>query len=142
MGALRDRNVLAAVAARCQPERVSTLIDELGGPLRLRDAVDALYDRLLADDRVAGWFVGVDMARLRAHQRKFLASAFDGPAAYSASELDEAHREVGVTDDAFSILLEHFDAVLRASDVPDSVIKAAALRLEAYRRVVIEPPAV
>ena len=38
-----------------------------------------LYRRVLADPELAPWFEGIDLDRLKAHQRSFLAAAFGGP---------------------------------------------------------------
>lgn len=42
----------------------NTLYDKLGGPEALETAVDLFYDKVLADDRLKGFFEGTNMMRL------------------------------------------------------------------------------
>lgn len=42
----------------------NTLYDKLGGPEALEAAVDLFYDKVLADERLKGFFEGTNMMRL------------------------------------------------------------------------------
>lgn len=42
----------------------STLYDKLGGPEALEAAVDLFYEKVLADERLSGFFEGTNMMRL------------------------------------------------------------------------------
>ena len=53
-----------------------TLYEQLGGEKAVDAAVDLFYKKVLADDRVNGFFKGVDMDRQRAMQKAFLTFAF------------------------------------------------------------------
>ena len=54
--------------SRAQSEAPSnpngTLYDKLGGPEALEAAVDLFYEKVLADDRLKGFFEGTNMMRL------------------------------------------------------------------------------
>jgi len=51
------------------------IYDSIGGVPAVRAAVDDFYTRVLADARLATFFTGTDLDRLKAHQRAFIAAA-------------------------------------------------------------------
>ena len=57
----------------------ATLYERLGGEPAVGAVVNEFHDRVLADDRVAGFFDDVDLAEQRSHQTKFLSAVTDGP---------------------------------------------------------------
>ncbi|MCI5122395.1 MAG: group 1 truncated hemoglobin, partial [Candidatus Electrothrix sp. AUS4] len=86
-------------------------------------------DKVLADDRVNGFFEGVDMDRQRAMQTAFLTFAFGGPNNYGGKDLRAAHAHLvakGLNDTHFDIILEHLGATLKELGVPDELIGQAA----------------
>ena len=56
-----------------------TLFRRLGGMLSIDAAVDAFYDRVIADPELAPFFERVDLRDQRRHQKAFLAMALGGP---------------------------------------------------------------
>ena len=50
-----------------------SLYHQIGGDAVLDEAIERFYDRILADDRIRHFFDGVEMDRLRATQKIFLA---------------------------------------------------------------------
>ena len=56
-----------------------SIYDNMGGAPSVRAAVDDFYARILADARLAPFFTGTDLERLKAHQRAFIAAALGGP---------------------------------------------------------------
>jgi hemoglobin len=52
-----------------------SIYDSIGGVPAVRAAVDDFYSRVLADMRLAPFFAGTDLERLKAHQRAFIAAA-------------------------------------------------------------------
>nr|MDU9044856.1 group 1 truncated hemoglobin [Candidatus Electrothrix aestuarii] len=116
----------AAVAAE---EAKPTLFEEIGGHDAVKAAVDGFYEKVLADDRVNGFFKGVDMDRQRAMQTAFLTFAFGGPNAYEGKNLRAAHAHLvakGLNDTHFDIILEHLGATLKELGVKDELIQQAA----------------
>lgn len=81
-----------------------TLYERLGGEDAIAAVVDAFYERVRDDDRVAHFFEGIDMQQQRAHQTQFLSSIAGGPVTYSGAEMDEAHSHLDIHQ-------EHFDAI-------------------------------
>lgn len=52
---------------------------QIGGHEALEAVVAAFYGRVLADDELAGFFTGTNMARLKGKQVEFFAAALGGP---------------------------------------------------------------
>ncbi len=55
-------------------------------------------------------FAGVEMSRLKFHQRRFLGFAFGGPGGYQGRDLAVAHRPIA---ERYGLDDSHFDAVVR-----------------------------
>ncbi|MCI5220843.1 MAG: group 1 truncated hemoglobin [Candidatus Electrothrix sp. LOE2] len=95
----------------------------------MKAAVDGFYVKVLADDRVNGFFKGVDMDRQRAMQTAFLTFAFGGPNHYEGKDLRAAHAHLvakGLNDTHFDVILEHLGATLKELGVKDELIQHAA----------------
>ena len=120
-----------AFANEAEPtgEDKQSLYVQLGGEKAIDAAVDKFYEKVLADDRVNGFFKGVDMDRQRAMQKAFLTFAFGGPNAYEGRDLRGAHAHLvarGLNDSHFDVILEHLGATLKELGVKDELIKHAA----------------
>ncbi|MCI5141060.1 MAG: group 1 truncated hemoglobin [Candidatus Electrothrix sp. ATG1] len=116
----------ATVAAE---EAQPTLFEQLGGQDAVKVAVDGFYDKVLADDRVNGFFEGVDMDRQRAMQTSFLTVAFGGPNNYDGKDLRAAHAHLvakGLNDTHFDVILEHLGTTLKELGVKEELIQQAA----------------
>ena len=103
-------------------------------------AVDKFYEKVLADDRVNGFFKGVDMDRQRAMQTAFLTFAFGGPNAYEGRDLRAAHAHLvarGLNDTHFDIILEHLGNTLKEMGVGDEDIAQAAKIANSVRNDVL-----
>ncbi len=122
-----DAQPAAATVEAEEPEL--TLYEQLGGEAAVKAAVDEFYVKVLADDRVNGFFEGVDMDRQRAMQTAFLTFAFGGPNHYEGKDLRTAHAHLvakGLNDTHFDVILEHLGATLKELGVPDELIGQAA----------------
>lgn len=111
-----------------------TIYDEIGGADAVAAVVEDFYGRVLADERLAAWFDGVDVRRLKAHQRAFIAAAFGGPDAYTGRSMADAHAGLDITPEAFARVVDHLVDTLIALGVPDETIGtigAALFPLEA-----------
>lgn len=117
-----------------------TLFEQLGGEAAVKAAVDGFYDKVLADDRVNGFFEGVDMERQRRMQTGFLTFAFGGPSGYDGKNLRVAHAHLvakGLNDSHFDIILEHLGATLKELGVKDELIQQAAAVANSVRHDVL-----
>jgi hemoglobin len=110
------------VIVQDQDAAESSLYRRIGGEPAIAAAVDGLYERILADDELASYFSGVDLARLKAHQRAFLASALGGPVQYRGRPLDDGHRHLAITATAYDKVIDHIVGTLESLDVDPAVI--------------------
>jgi hemoglobin len=103
-------------------------------------AVDKFYEKVLADDRVNGFFKGVDMDRQRAMQTAFLTYAFGGPNKYEGRDLRHAHAHLvakGLNDTHFDVIVEHLGATLKEMGIGDEDIAHAAKIANSVRKDVL-----
>lgn len=115
------------------PTSSPTLFERIGGPGGVAAAVSSFYRRVTADPLLAPWFEGVDMDRLAAHQRWFLAAAVGGPDRFAGRDLGAAHQDLGITDAAFDRVAEHLAEALievgvGGDDVATIIATVAGLR--------------
>jgi hemoglobin len=123
------------------PDDSGSLYERLGGRETLEPAVDLFYRRLLDDWEVAGYFAGVDVERLVAHQKAFLTSVLGGPSMFSGRHLREAHAHLGITDRVYDVVLEHLLAALRDLGAAPELTVEVFARLEGFRGDVVAPTA-
>ncbi|MHB1609104.1 group I truncated hemoglobin [Acidiferrobacter thiooxydans] len=107
------------------------LFQKIGGEQAVNVAVDIFYRKVLADDRVNGFFDDVDMERQAAKQKAFLTMAFGGPNHYTGADMRRGHAHLvarGLNDTHFDIIVDHLSATLRELNVPqDSIDEVAAI---------------
>ncbi len=115
----------------------SSLLQELGGADGVAATVDDLYRRLLADPEIAHFFWAVDLGRIRAHMTDFLIAALDGPDRYAGRNLDVAHADVGVTDDAFNSTASHLLDALENRRVRPELLDSVLERIAPFRAAVV-----
>jgi hemoglobin len=99
-----------------------TIYDDIGGAEAVAAAVDDFYRRVLDDELLAPWFAGVEVPRLKAHQRAFITAAIGGPDEYSGRSMADAHAGLAITPEAFGRVVDHLVATLLGLGVPDDVI--------------------
>jgi len=119
---------------------MSTLYEQLGGDQAVDAAVDIFYRKVLADDRVNGFFDDTDMERQAAKQKAFLTVAFGGPNHYSGRDMREGHRklvEQGLNDEHVDIIIELLGESLKELDVPQPLIAQVAEIAESARNDVL-----
>lgn len=108
---------------------MTTLYERLGGEAAVGKAVEMFYQRLLEDDRVSGFFKGLNMERQIEKQKNFLTLAFGGPHNYEGRSLGEAHAHLvkrGLNDTHVDAVIENLGAVLMELGVEDSAIAEVA----------------
>ena len=101
----------------------SSLYEQIGGKNAVEAAVDRFYDKVLADDRIKGFFDAVDMQRQRGKQKIFLAYAFGGPVKYSGKDMRAAHAHLSLTEEHFAAVAENLQETLEELSVPPALIK-------------------
>lgn len=116
---------------------MNSVYEALGGVDGVRTAVTIMYRRILDDPELAPWFEGIDLDRLQSHQRAFLAAAFGGPHTFSGRDVAVAHRDMAITDEAFTRVASSLITALADLGVERAAIGAVSERLESLRSAVV-----
>lgn len=105
-----------------------SLFKRLGGYEAVNAAVDRFYSKVLADERVRGFFAGVDMDVQVRKQRRFLAHVFGGPAPWDGKALRHAHRHMKLTEEHFTAVAGHLhDTLVELGVAPELVAEVMAI---------------
>ena len=93
-------------------------------------AVDVFYSKVVADEKLVGFFKGVNIETLKDHQRKFLRMAFTTiPKSINVEEfMYDKHKRLfleGLSEVHFDLVAGHFVATLEQLNVPADLIKEA-----------------
>src|SRR5262252_8372982 len=99
-----------------------SIYDSIGGAPAVHAAVDDFYARILADARLAPFFTGTDLERLKAHQRAFIAASLGGPEIFAGRDMAAAHAGLGIADGEFDAAVAHLASTLTALGVPEDTI--------------------
>lgn len=117
-----------------------SLYDRIGGEAAVDAAVDVFYRKVLADDRISGYFEDVDMDTQAAKQKAFLTFALGGPNHYSGRDMRAGHAHLvqrGLDDTHFDAVMENLAATLQELNVPAELIAEAAAIAESTRNDVL-----
>ena len=104
---------------------MATLFEQLGGRDAVEAAVDIFYTHVLGDDRIRGFFDGVDMQKQAAKQKAFLTFAFGGPNRYSGKTMRDGHAALvarGLNDSHVDAVAENLALTLRELGVAENLI--------------------
>src|SRR5258706_10973069 len=101
-----------------------SLYERLGGKPAIEAVVDDFVSRILADERVNGWFAhAASKPELElAFKRKladFVCQGTGGPCAYAGADMITAHKGRGVTEAAFNAVVSDLVATLNKLKVPE-----------------------
>lgn len=100
----------------------TSIYDKIGGTKSVVAAVDIFYGKVLADDRVNGFFNKTDMQAQRGKQVKFLAFVMGGPEKWQGKSMLEAHKGMNLTDEHFGAIAGHLQSTLVELKVPEEII--------------------
>ncbi len=103
-----------------------TLFERLGGEPAVDAAVDAFYERVLADPELAPFFADTDMARQARKQKQFMTYAFGGSTKWEGRSMRAAHAkavEQGLDDEHFDRVAGHLADTLESLGVPEPLVK-------------------
>lgn len=121
---------------------MSALFERIGGDAAVDAAVERFYEIVLADERIAHFFAGVDMKRQAMHQKLFLKYAFGGMPNYTGQSMRKAHKhlveEMGLTDVHFDAVLEDLGLSLRGLGVDEGMIGEVIAIAETTRNDVLD----
>lgn len=113
--------------------------ERVGGAPTIRLVVDRFYDLVLADDELAGYFTGLDLARIKRHQVLLLSQVLRGPVSYDGRDLAEAHRHLEVTSAHYDRVAQYLTGLLWKLDVDTDIIFRVADTLAAVRSQIVAP---
>ena len=101
---------------------MTSIYEQIGGAEALEAVVADFYDRVLADDELAGFFSGTNMARLKGKQAEFFAAALGGPDPYTGAPMRDVHQGRGITMHHFELVAGHLTDSLSAAGVPHEIV--------------------
>ncbi|NJQ01730.1 group I truncated hemoglobin [Streptomyces zingiberis] len=114
-----------------------SLYEQLGGEPAVAAVVDIFYDKVLGDPELRPYFTGVDLDRLKAHQRRFVGQALGATRPYSGRSMRAAHQHLAITPAAFERVMGHLAASLADAGVEPSVIGTIAEALQPLREEIV-----
>jgi hemoglobin len=114
--------VVMKIVARFHKPRPATIYDRIGGQEAIEAVVEDFYVRVLADERLSGFFTGTNMNRLKGKQVEFFAAALGGPEPYTGAPMKQVHRGRGITMHHFGLVAEHLADALTAAGVPSAIV--------------------
>ncbi|GGK73680.1 group 1 truncated hemoglobin GlbN [Sphaerisporangium melleum] len=120
---------------------MASIYDQVGGAEAVAAVVDEFYTRVIADPTLASYFENVDMGKLKAHQRSFVAAALGGPQEYRGKTMDQAHAGLAITGEAFDTVVGHLAGALAACGVPEETIGTIAAALAPLKEQIVQTPA-
>lgn len=106
------------------------LLDRIGGEPALTAAVDVFYTRLVEDKKLSDFFKGIDLDKLKSHQRKFLRIALTKiPSSLDVEKfMYDKHKKLfldGLNEEHFDLVAGHFVGTLQSLSVPQPLIDEA-----------------
>ncbi|MFC4986388.1 MULTISPECIES: group I truncated hemoglobin [Saliphagus] len=114
-----------------------TLYERLGGRESIATVVDSFYEKVLDDERVAGYFDGIDMERQRIHQTQFLSAVTGGPVEYTGDEMASAHDHLDIAPEEFEAIATHLDRTLAEFEVSEDDREAVMDAVYGYEEAIV-----
>lgn len=114
--------------------------EAVGGAPAITAVVGRFYELVVADDRLAGYFEGVEMVRLKRHQVALVSQVMGGPVEYSGRDLRAAHEGMGISTDDFAVVVDHLVTALTEAGVPSEIIGRVGAALGATEPDIVEVP--
>lgn len=118
----------------------ASAFERIGGAPTIRLAVDELYQLILDDPDLAGYFEDVELPRLKAHMADLLTKVLGGPDRYAGRDLEEGHRGLGITAEHYGKVGDHLIGLLERLGAPADIVAAVAETLQAVSDQIIERP--
>ena len=110
----------------------------VGGAPAITAVVNRFYDLVVADERLAGYFEGVEMVRLKRHQVALVSQVMGGPVEYEGRELREAHQGMGISTEDFAVVVDHLVTALTEAGVPSEIIGRVGVALGGTEADIVE----
>ena len=110
----------------------TSLYDRLGGAAAVDGLIEAFYVRVLADPKLAPFFVDTPLDRLRAMQKQFFSMALGGPVEYTGRSMAHAHHSRGISRVHFAHFVEHLVETLKDIGVEEADTDAVIEHINTY----------
>jgi hemoglobin len=99
-----------------------TIYDKIGGQEAIETVVEDFYVRVLADEKLADFFTGTNMSRLKGKQVEFFSAALGGPEPYTGAPMKQVHQGRGIMMEHFMLVAGHLSDSLLAAGVPQDIV--------------------
>ena len=109
------------------------------GRVRLTQIVSSFYSNVLKSPTLSRYFDQVSIAGLIEHQTRFLGMVLGGPPAYTAQELEVAHKRFDITDKDFDEMLRLLEESLNNYEIDPEDVTKVILRYRAMQPAVVKP---
>ncbi len=100
---------------------MNSLYEAIGGEARVREVLQALYDRLFTDPMIGFLFEGKDKAHIVEQQLAFTCRFLGGPQVYEGKALPAAHADLPLLPGHFDRRHRLLEQVLEERHVPADV---------------------
>ena len=117
-----------------------SLYERIGGEAAIMAAVDLFYEKVLADEVIRDFFVGLDMEAQTRKQVAFMTWAFGGPDRFKGRDLRTAHADLvkrGLSDVHFDRVAKHLESTLRELGVAEELVSEAVATVGSTREQVL-----
>jgi hemoglobin len=123
-----------------RPAKKTSLYERLGGLPGITAVVDAFVGRVANDDRINDYFANADLPHLKSQLVDQICQASGGPCTYGGRSMKDAHKGMGVTNDAFDALVADLGATLDNFRVPTRDKNELLSVLAPMRSDIVERP--
>ncbi len=113
------------------------MFDRYGGFATVHRIVLGFYDRLLDSDIVAPYFEDTDMPTLVDHQTKFISQIMGGPATYSNEVLEQIHRHLAITQEAFDEMTSILEQTLKEFELAEEDVRFIMADIKSRRPFIV-----
>ena len=101
-----------------------SVYEKIGGEPAVTAAVNAFYERVLADPLLQGIFQHTNLDVLKRQQVAFFTQALGGPERYRGPDMKTAHAHLAIQQEHFNRVAEHLVATLQSLGVGQAEIQA------------------
>jgi hemoglobin len=100
----------------------ASIYHRLGGHASIVAAIDGLYDGILGDAELTGFFANTDVDWLKRQQVAFVGMALGGPERYRGRSMREGHAHLGIREKHFAKVAGHLTTALENLGVDDKLV--------------------
>jgi hemoglobin len=115
----------------------TALYDHLGGKDGISTIVTIFIKDLLADQRIAATFDGVDLDRLQTKLVEQFCMLSAGPCRYSGKEMAEVHEDLKITNAHFNALVEDLQHAMEQVGIPSRYQNQLLAKLAPMQRAIV-----